>query len=541
MGSSFGWRAAWFVVAIPPVLIALVATRLKEPKRGRWEAAEFGASDSPSVPLLGLVRTFRLLLTIRSVRWTAIGSAIAFAGVSLAGVGGSFFFQTVFNVGPLERSFLYIGTIPLGIIGMFAFARPGVRLLAAGRSDRIFVIAAIAYSFTALCFLLEASAGNVYLAALGLLLAQASVYTVAVPVTLLFTRIVPFTIQTQAFGSLVLCQSALVVPAVFLGAQLGNVGYRVEVAICAPCFVVAAGCIAMASRYSRGDVVRANEVMRNEIEAGTRREAGQSVPVLDVRNLDVAYGSVQVLFGVDFYVNEGETVALLGTNGAGKSTLLRAVCGLSLPTAGTVFVEGRDVSGFESDWLASYGITCVPGGKGIFPALTVEQNLEMGGYLLWKKRSGYAEARKEVLELFPRLRDRLGQAAGTMSGGEQQMLTLALGLMSKPRILLIDELSLGLAPVVVQDLLRVVDELKARRMTMVIVEQSVNIALSVADRAYFMEKGEIRFEGQAKDLVGRTDLLRSIFLEGARGDTSQSPEDGRSGPESSEAMPEIQK
>jgi branched-chain amino acid transport system ATP-binding protein len=285
--------------------------------------------------------------------------------------------------------------------------------------------------------------------------------------------------------------------------------------------LLAAICIAVATRFSRLDVERAGAITLAELEARRRREAGLALGVLDVRGLDVFYGSVQVLFDVDFYVGEGETVALLGTNGAGKSTLLKAVCGLQPPRAGMVLLDGEDVSGNEAEVMAGYGIICVPGGKGIFPKLSVERNLELGAYLHWGDREFVSKAREEVLDLFPRLRQRLSQQAGTLSGGEQQMLTLAQGLMAKPRILMIDELSLGLAPVVVEELLRVIDELKARGTAMIIVEQSVNIALAVAERAYFMEKGEIRFEGSTADLLGRTDLLRSIFLEGARGDPDE--------------------
>jgi branched-chain amino acid transport system ATP-binding protein len=228
---------------------------------------------------------------------------------------------------------------------------------------------------------------------------------------------------------------------------------------------------------------------------------------------------VQVLFGVDFHVEEGETIALLGTNGAGKSTLLRTISGLMAPLGGMVLLGGEDVSGTDAETLARRGIVSVPGGKGIFPRLTVEQNLALGAYTHWDDQEHVRRTRAEVLELFPRLSERLKQQAGTMSGGEQQMLNLAQGLMAKPRVLLIDELSLGLAPAVVEELLAVIEELKARRISMVIVEQSVNIALFLARRAYFMEKGQIRFEGPSEELLGRTDLLRSIFLEGATRET----------------------
>jgi branched-chain amino acid transport system ATP-binding protein len=226
----------------------------------------------------------------------------------------------------------------------------------------------------------------------------------------------------------------------------------------------------------------------------------------------VGYGPVQVLFGVDFEVSEGELVALLGTNGAGKSTLLKAVAGLVAPGAGTVTLDGRDVTGASTEARARAGVALMPGGKGVFPGLTVEEHLRLAGWLFRSDRRRWAEARHEALELFPHLAERLDQPAANLSGGEQQMLALAQTLMGKPRLLLVDELSLGLAPTVVGHLLGVLRDIHASGITVVIVEQSVNLAVDLAERAVFMEKGEIRFSGPTADLIGRPDLLRSVFI-----------------------------
>ena len=237
--------------------------------------------------------------------------------------------------------------------------------------------------------------------------------------------------------------------------------------------------------------------------------------LLACSGLDVAYGSVQVLFGVDLVVDDGEIVALLGTNGAGKSTLLRAVTGLTPPRSGTVRLRGEDITGSDPAAVAARGVSFMPGGRAIFPGLTVAENLELAGWLHRDRdnTTRTSAATERILELFPALRSRLGDRAVLLSGGQQQMLALAQALLTRPQLLLIDELSLGLAPVVVGELMGVVRRLRAEEgVTVVLVEQSVNVALELADRAVFMEKGEVRFTGPADQLAGRTDLLRSVFI-----------------------------
>jgi branched-chain amino acid transport system ATP-binding protein len=210
-------------------------------------------------------------------------------------------------------------------------------------------------------------------------------------------------------------------------------------------------------------------------------------------------------------------VALLGTNGAGKSTTLNAISGIVEPDGGNVWFEGEGITGFAPEVTAARGVIQVPGGRGVFPGLTVAENLKMGSFLIRRDASLVAQRMDHVTELFPRLGERMGQKAGSLSGGERQMLTLAQSFVLQPKLLLIDELSLGLAPALVQELLEAVRRMNEEGITIVLVEQSVNIALTLADHAYFMEKGEVRFDGRTSDLLKRRDLLRSVFLEGARG------------------------
>lgn len=237
--------------------------------------------------------------------------------------------------------------------------------------------------------------------------------------------------------------------------------------------------------------------------------------LLSCRGVDMAYGPVQILFGVDFDVSEGEIVALLGTNGAGKSTLLKGICGLVRPKRGQVLFNGRDITKVSADATARMGVALMPGGKGVFPTLSVAENLRMASWLIRDDPERVEQAREEVLSLFPILAERHNQMAGNLSGGEQQMLALGSALMTRPELLMIDELSLGLAPTIVGQLLEVVREVHRRGTTIVIVEQSVNVALNLAERAVFMEKGEVRFEGPAAELLERPDILRSVFIAGA--------------------------
>jgi len=219
-----------------------------------------------------------------------------------------------------------------------------------------------------------------------------------------------------------------------------------------------------------------------------------------------------VLFDVAFEVRKGETLALLGTNGAGKSTILRVISGLGIPQRGVVRLGGRTVTYTSPQLRSRLGIQQLPGGKGVFPDMTVHQNLVMGAYIHRSDGDDVARRITSVLELFPDLERRQDQRAGSMSGGQQQMLALARVLLHEPEVLLIDELSLGLAPTVVHDLLELVERLQERGQTIILVEQSLNVALSIADRAIFLEKGQVRFEGSAQELLERDDMARAVFL-----------------------------
>jgi ABC-type branched-subunit amino acid transport system ATPase component len=235
-------------------------------------------------------------------------------------------------------------------------------------------------------------------------------------------------------------------------------------------------------------------------------------PVLEAQGIDFSYGHQQILFGVNLSVDRGETLALLGTNGAGKSTLLRVISGLERPSAGRVVLDGKDIAGAPAERMASRGLVLVNGGRGVFPDMTVSDNLDMQAYSARRRVGEVARRRAAVLDVFPRLAERLRHAAGTLSGGEQQQLALAKALLLDPIILCIDELSLGLAPVVVQELLGTVRAINATGVAVVLVEQSLNIAVEMCHRAVFLEKGHVRFEGQTRALLEDDEIARAVFL-----------------------------
>jgi ABC-type branched-subunit amino acid transport system ATPase component len=240
---------------------------------------------------------------------------------------------------------------------------------------------------------------------------------------------------------------------------------------------------------------------------------------LSVSEVDFSYGKLQVLFGISLEVQQGEALALLGTNGAGKSTLLRVIAGLERPTRGTITYFGDEITGLPAEGLPGRGLLMVVGGRSVFTDMTVEENLEMQGLTAGLGKSQMKERRHVVYETFPSLADRGRQKAGTLSGGEQQQLAVAKSLLLDPKVLCIDEMSLGLAPIVVGELIEVVRRIHATGVTLVVVEQSLNIAAEICDRSVFLEKGEIRFEGLTRDLIARDDIARAVFLGSQPGTT----------------------
>jgi ABC-type branched-subunit amino acid transport system ATPase component len=248
-----------------------------------------------------------------------------------------------------------------------------------------------------------------------------------------------------------------------------------------------------------------------EVDLGAVHSPAGDV-LLRVEGLDFSYGQLQVLFGISMDVRQGESLAVLGTNGAGKSTLLRVIAGLERPSRGSIVFAGRDIVGTSAEALSKQGLVLIPGGRAIFTDMTVEENLEMQGLPLRRQRPVYLERRERALATFPALARSLKRQAGRLSGGEQQQLAVAKALLLEPQLLCVDELSLGLAPVVVGELLEIVQRLNQSGITTVVVEQSLNIACRLCERAVFIEKGEVRFEGPTAELLERNDIARAVFF-----------------------------
>jgi branched-chain amino acid transport system ATP-binding protein len=233
-------------------------------------------------------------------------------------------------------------------------------------------------------------------------------------------------------------------------------------------------------------------------------------PLLELENITAFYGDLQALFGISLRVFPGEIVTLIGANGAGKTTSLRVISGIKHPAAGSLRFEGEDVSRVPAHRMVERGISHVPEGRQVFPYLTVRENLSLGAYAP-RSRAHMKQSLQEQLTLFPRLAERMDQLAGTLSGGEQQMVAIARGLMGKPRLLLLDEPSLGLAPKVVDEVFEKIQEIRNTGITMLIVEQNVVSGLSISDRGYVIQHGSVLMEDSAKNLLSN-DMVRAAYL-----------------------------
>ena len=234
--------------------------------------------------------------------------------------------------------------------------------------------------------------------------------------------------------------------------------------------------------------------------------------MLTINDINVFYGAIHAIKGVSLEVNEGEIVALIGANGAGKSTILRTISGLLKPKTGSIQFEGQEIAGMPAHEIVKTGISQVPEGRRIFAEMSVLENLELGAFTR-KDKDGIKADMELVFERFPRLKERIGQLAGTLSGGEQQMLAMGRALMSRPRLLLLDEPSMGLAPLLIKEIFAIIQDINKTGTTVLLVEQNANMALSIAHRAYVLETGRITLSGDAKELAA-SDEVRKAYLGG---------------------------
>lgn len=234
-------------------------------------------------------------------------------------------------------------------------------------------------------------------------------------------------------------------------------------------------------------------------------------PILELRNVEAGYGSIKALKGISLKVYEGEIVSVIGANGAGKSTTLMTICNVVKATAGDIFYRGERINSINADKLPERGLCQVPEGRRVFPRLTIEENLDMGAF--FRKDNEIADDMERMFSMFPILRERRYQAGGTLSGGEQQMLAIARALMSRPKVLLLDEPSLGLAPLIVQQIFDIVKEINKQGTTVILVEQNAKVALSMATRGYVLETGNVVMEDDAHALLNNPDIQKAYLGE----------------------------
>ncbi|MET1049792.1 MAG: MFS transporter [Acidimicrobiales bacterium] len=513
----FDWRVPFLVFAVPSIILVILGLKMREPIRGRWEREAMGASaetvDTEEEPA-SFAEAWRTCWKINGLR--RIWYALPFLAASLIGFVtlASLFYEEEFGLNEVARGSVAAAVEPLQLVGLIIGARVAMKyvLTEPGRILKFLSWISLAAAVLAAIFAL---APNIVVAVLANAAITAGLAIVGPGILASLSLAIPPRTRSLGFSiaSLWVLPGLAILP--LIGAIGDAWGIRLGMLVMTPVFLIGGLIIASAGDLIGDDIRQVWRVAAARSEDLYERQHGNP-RILIARELEVGYDGVQVLFGVDLEILEGEIVALLGTNGAGKSTLLRAICGVIEADRGAVVFDGIDITHAPPHEIAARGVVQVPGGAGVFPSLTVDENLRLAGWLRRKDDAeGTEVAMARAIEHFPILGRRGHEPAGDLSGGQQQMLALGMALIAQPKLLMIDELSLGLAPVVVERLLPLVREIRDDGATVILVEQSVNLALTVADRAYFMEKGEIRFEGPAADLLDRPDLLRSVFLEGA--------------------------
>ena len=516
-GGDDGWRWPFFILGIPIAIFAWLAFRLPEAPRGQFEKQDVLGEvieDEKPAPI-SMEAAFARLWQIKTMKTVIVAFSAMGFGLFTGAVLQNVFLEEEYGVKTLERGIL--GTVGgLGVLIALPFA--GRAYDARFRRDPSGALRLLGFFILPAAVLVPVQyymPDEVLFTIVGIpeqILLIIS-FTMIGPVT---QSIVPYRLRGMggALGSIYVFfigATGGAVLSALLSDAIGARGARILISV--PATIIGGYMIIRSSQFIRYDLSMVVAELREEMEEHTRQLAEpEKIPALQVNNIDYSYGPVQVLFDVAFEVRPGEVLALLGTNGAGKSTILRAIAGLGTPSRGVVRLHGRNITYTTPEQRARLGIRILIGGQGVFPAMTVRENLEMAAFAYRKDDADFHRRLDRAFELFPALGEKQRDAAATLSGGQQQMLALAMTLLHDPEVLIIDELSLGLAPVLVQELLGVIERLKGEGMTIILVEQSLNVALSIADHAVFLEKGQVRFTGLASELAERDDLARAVFL-----------------------------
>ena len=535
LAAWISWRAPFILFAIPLAILCILGLRLVEPSRGIQERKAMGVTDAllTEEPPPSFAEGWRMVWKIESLR--RIFYALPFLAASLIGFSSlaAILYEQKFGLNEVQRGWVAAAAEPAQLVGLVIGAKIGTKLMVRDPGLVLRFIAVVAFVTAAL---LAGFALSPYLW-LGIVINMAIAGSLAIVGPGVFASLslaIPARARSLGFamGAIWVIPGLIVLPIV--GAVADSISIQAGMLVLTPVFLIGGLVISTAGRVIERDIKQVWTMAAARSEVLYERRQGR-VKLLLVRGLNVFYGNVQVLFDVDFEIDEGEIVALLGTNGAGKSTLLKAICGVVEADKGAVIFDGRDITHAPPNEIAAFGVTQVPGGQGVFPGLSVAENLRVAGWLDRRRAEQARQRIDEVLGLFPVLRQRLAEPAANLSGGQQQMLALGMAFLARPRLLLIDELSLGLAPVIVEQLLPIVEAIRQQGTTVILVEQSVNLALTIAETAFFMEKGEIKFHGPTAELLERPDVLRSVFLEGA--DASDPVQTGRPAPTRLDAAP----
>jgi ABC-type branched-subunit amino acid transport system ATPase component/predicted MFS family arabinose efflux permease len=515
-GGGSGWRWAFYLLGIPAFVVAISAFKMREPKRGQQEMqAVLGEVVDTPPTRLSVEAAFARLRQIRTLRaaWAAF-AALGF-GLFSGPVIASLFVEDRFHKKAFQRGlFQSIGS--LGVLLVLPFVARRYDATFRTNPTRALKMIGILIMPVAVVVPIQYAMPNLWAFTAVGVIPQTLLLTAFTMVGPVLQAITPYRLRGMgtALGALYVFFVGATGGALLSKLIIDASGPRTAVlVILIPSTLIGGYLLVRSAGFIRDDLLAVSRELQEEQAEATRRRADpERTPALQVANIDFAYGAVQVLFDVGFEVRRGEALALLGTNGAGKSTILRAIAGLGTPSRGVVRMNGETITYVSPEQRVRLGIRLLPGGKGVFPTMTVRENLEVAAFVYRTDPADHERRIERVLDLFSELSAALNRPAGSLSGGQQQMLALAAVLLHEPEILLIDELSLGLAPLVVQRLLAVIEELKRQQTTIVIVEQSINVALAFADRAVFLEKGRVRFEGQAGELLERGDLARAVFL-----------------------------
>jgi len=528
---GLSWRPIAVVFGLACLLAAVGASRLRDPGIGVWdlskmqEVIRFSSGGSGSGTAhgelseeemsVGLFEQFRQVVIIRSVRSLLL--LFALFGFFIVPVQRYlwYFFAERWSVSATGRDVLIALLLFCALPSLACLSRYGDR---AFRNDPVRLIrivstaAAVGMVMTFVAVIFPIFVGMVVILAV----AYSCLYSILPVASVALLAVVHSARRTHS--------SALAGASMTLGVLIGastltsfDTRYGLRVAVFVGALLGAGLALTVRRRTATllGDVDSLVEEVVEDQRLRAMVATGRHFPLLSCRRIDFAYGQVQVLFDVHLTLDDGEIAALLGTNGAGKSTLLRVISGVGMPLSGTIHYRGADITFISPSRRVQLGISQIPGGRAVFGPMSVIDNLRVYGSSLGHSRAALDRGIDATFEAFPLLAARRNQLASALSGGEQQMLALGKAFVLRPRLLLVDELSLGLAPRVIAELLAMVERINAAGTAVLLVEQSVNIALSLVDHAYFMEKGEMRFDGPANELVKRPDLLRAVFLEGA--------------------------